>query len=312
MTRGGFLMNTDLVEEIRELKRRKRAIILAHNYQNPEIYEVADFIGDSLELSRQAQNAKTDLIVFCGVRFMAETAKLLNPQKTVILAEPKAGCQMAQMITPPALRHWRAELECSSKALPYICAYVNTTAAIKAEADICCTSANVLKVIQSLPRDRPILFVPDKNLARYAARETGYHIIPWEGFCYVHAWFTVEDIKRARAEYPNAVIIAHPECSLEVIDASDRVASTGGMLRLARDYDELVLATEVGMCNRIRREYPGKRCYPLRRTAICRNMKLTSLKKVHDALLGKVDEIVIPEDVAERARRSLLRMMAIV
>jgi quinolinate synthase len=299
-------MDTGLIEEIRALKRSKRAIILAHNYQNPEIYEVADFIGDSLELSRQAQSVRTDLIVFCGVRFMAETAKLLNPRTKVILAEPAAGCPMADMITAQALRQKRVEL-----GGELVVAYVNTTAAVKAEADICCTSANALKVIRSLPQDKTILFVPDKNLGRWVARETGYQIISWDGFCYVHSLFTIEDIRQARKEHPNAVIVAHPECSLEVIDASDRVASTSGMLRLAQEYDELVLATEQGMCNRINKEYSGKRCFPLRRTAICRNMKLTTLEKVRAALSGQVPEIVISHDVAERARRSLERMLAI-
>jgi len=303
----------ELIKEIRELKQKRRAIILAHNYQNPEIYEVADFIGDSLELARQAQKVKTELIVFCGVRFMAETAKILNPQIPVVLAEPNAGCPMADMITPQALRQQKMQF-----GDVLVVAYVNTSAAVKAEADICCTSANAVKVLRSLgisqfansqcPR---VLFVPDKNLARWVQHETGYQIIPWEGFCYVHALFTIEDIERARKEYPKALIVAHPECPLEVIQASDRVASTSGMLKLAGECEELVLATEVGMCNRIRREYPGKRCYPLRRNGICSNMKLTGLEQVRAALLGKVEEISIPQEVGVKARQALKRMLAI-
>lgn len=295
-----------LIAEIRLLKREKRAVILAHNYQPPELYEVADFIGDSLELAQAAAKVESALIIFCGVQFMAENAKLVNPGRRVVLANTKAGCQMADMITAEALRRRRQEL-----GDVLVVAYVNTPAEVKAEADICCTSANAVQVVQSLPGSKRILFVPDRNLARWVAQNTGREIIPWDGFCYVHAQFTVEDIKRARIEHPGALVVVHPECPLEVIQVADRVASTSGMVRIAREVKELVLGTEAGMCNRIRREYPDRHCYPLRRTAICRNMKLTGLEDVKAALAGVIPEVEIPAIVVERAQLALKRMLEI-
>ncbi len=322
-----------LRSEIYNLKSAVGAVILVHNYQVPEIYDVADFIGDSLELARQARAADTRLIVFCGVRFMAETAKLVNPEARVVLAATNAGCQMADMITAEALRARKAELGDVTTV-----AYVNTSADVKAESDICCTSANAVQVVNSLPSDKRILFVPDRHLAAYAARETGrpllgnselrsakseraglefgvrslaFGIIPWEGFCYVHASFRAADVERARKEHPDAFIIVHPECPLEVIHAADATASTSGMVRLAREHSEVVLGTEAGMCDRIRRDLPQVKCWPLRRTALCRNMKLTRLEDVRTALKGGVPEVTIPRDIAVRARRALDLMMAI-
>jgi len=316
--------SANLRSAIRNLKSAVGAVILAHNYQNPDIYDVADFIGDSLELARQARAASARLIVFCGVRFMAETAKLVNPEARVVLAAPDAGCQMADMITVEALRLRKRELGDVTTV-----AYVNTPADVKAESDICCTSANAVEVVESLPRDRRVLFVPDRNLAAYVARGTGRPvldsrlstpdsrssiagIIPWEGFCYVHASFRAADVALARKEHPGAFIVVHPECPLEVIDAADAVASTSGMARLAREHDEIVLGTEAGMCNRVRRDSPDTRCRPLRRTALCRNMKLTRLEHVRAALEGAVPEIVLPEAVAARARQALDGMMAVI
>ncbi len=319
--------SSNLRSEIGDLKSAAGAVILAHNYQIPDIYDVADFIGDSLELARRARSTGARLIIFCGVRFMAETAKVVNPDARVILAAPNAGCRMADMITAEALRARKKEL-----GDVVTVAYVNTPADVKAESDICCTSANAVAVVNSLPRDRNILFVPDRHLAAYVARETGrplldslspvsdssfdirhstFGIVPWEGFCYVHASFRAADVTRARREHPKAIVVVHPESPLEVIDAADRVASTSGMVRLAAETDEIVLGTEAGMCNRIRREYPGRRCWPLRRTALCRNMKLTRLEHVRAALEGVVPEVVVPGDVAARARTALDRMMSV-
>ena len=316
-------MPPDLRSEIGRLKSAAGAVILAHNYQVPDIYDVADFIGDSLELARQARTVSARLIVFCGVRFMAETAKLVNPEARVVLAAPNAGCRMADMITAEALRTRQCQLgEVTTVA------YVNTSADVKAESDICCTSANAVKVVKSLPPDKRILFVPDRHLAAYVARETGRPlldsrlptldsrsptdgIVPWEGFCYVHASFHAADVERARKEHPGAFVVVHPESPLEAIDAADAAASTSGMVRLAREHSEIVLGTEAGMCDRIRRDLPQAKCWPLRRTALCRNMKLTRLEDVRSALEGSVPEITIPETVAVRARRALDRMMEV-
>jgi quinolinate synthase len=315
--------SANLQSAIRNLKSSVGAVILAHNYQIPDIYDIADFIGDSLELARQARTVSAELIVFCGVRFMAETAKLVNPQARVVLAAPNAGCRMADMITADALRAKQRQL---GKVTTI--AYVNTSADVKAESDICCTSANAVKVVKSLPPDKRILFVPDRHLAAYVARETGRPlldsrlptldsrsptdgVVPWEGFCYVHASFRAADVEQARQEHPGAFVVVHPECPLEAIDAADAAASTSGMVRLAREHSEIVLGTEAGMCDRIRRDLPQVRCWPLRRTALCQNMKLTKLEDVRAALEGTVPDISIPEDIAVRARRALDRMMEV-
>ncbi len=317
--------SADLKSAIGNLKSSVGAVVLAHNYQLPDIYDVADFLGDSLELARRAETARARLIVFCGVRFMAETAKLVNPEARVVLAAPNAGCEMANMISADALAARKGELGDVTTV-----AYVNTPADVKAESDICCTSANAVQVVNALPKDRRILFVPDRNLAAYVARETArplldpaspasqssfddrhspFGIIPWEGFCYVHASLRAADVERARREHPGAFVVVHPECPLETIDAADATASTSGMIRLAREHGEIVLGTEAGMCDRIRRDLPQVKCWPLRRTALCRNMKQTRLEDVLSALTGSVPEITVPAEVAARARRALDRMM---
>jgi quinolinate synthase len=297
----------DTLERIAELKRRKNAVILAHNYQIPEVQDAADFVGDSLELSRKAAGLDARTIVFCGVQFMAETAAVLAPDKTVLLPEAEAGCPMADMINARELRAWKA----GYPGLKVVC-YVNTSAEVKAESDICCTSSNAVAVVESLGVDR-VLFVPDKNLAAYVARETGKTVIAWDGYCYVHHRFTPGDIETARARHPEAEVWVHPECPLDVIDAADKVLSTGKMVLEARKTSrrEIVVGTETGILYRLSKENPAVRFYPSRETALCVNMKMTTLDKVLRALETNEHRIVVPPDIADRARKAIQAMLAI-
>ena len=323
--------NLSLREEILKLKEEKRAIILSHNYQRDEVQDIADFVGDSLELSRTASTIKCDIIVFAGVHFMAESASILSPEKTVLLTEIGAGCPMADMIkvdsprpvrksfpgfdNPPSyvyppeftLRDIRAQ----NPGVPVV-AYVNTTADIKAESDICCTSANVVKVIESLP-DEKVICIPDKNLAMWAARNTKKQVIAWDGFCHVHERVTPDDIKKARAEHPGAVVMAHPECRLDVLEIADHVTSTSGMLRFAGSSSatEFIVGTEIGLMHRLRKENPEKIFYPLRKDMICPNMKKTTLNSILRAFKENSYLIKVPEEIRVPAKRALDRMLEI-
>jgi quinolinate synthase len=297
----------DLRKRILELKDSRDAILLAHNYQPGSIQDIADFVGDSLELSRTAAAAKERVIVFCGVDFMAETAAILSPDKTVLLPAGGACCPMAQMITAGDVQMLRERYPEAA-----VVAYVNTSAAVKAESDICCTSANVVRVVTSLPQDR-ILFVPDRNLGLYVARFTRKEILPWEGYCYVHDQYTREDVWEARRQHPDAGLLVHPECRPEVIDLADQVFSTSGMIRevCQGTREEYIIGTEVGILHRMQKLCPGKWCYPLSARAVCENMKKTTLDTVLQSLLTMTHRVTVEEPVASRARAAIERMLVI-
>jgi quinolinate synthase len=293
--------------EILALKRERDAVILAHNYQIGPVQEVADLVGDSLELSRAAARLESDVIIFCGVDFMAETAAILSPAKTVVLPAAGAFCPMAHMITPQQLR----DMKSLYPEAAVIC-YVNSTAEVKAESDICCTSANGVQVAESM-EEKEVIFVPDRNLAAYVARFTDKKIIPWDGYCYVHDRFRPEDVRAARRQHPRAEVLVHPECRPEVIDLADYVYSTSGMSRHAKESEarEFVIGTEVGMLYRLKKDSPDKEFYPLSHGAVCDNMKKTDLFLVEKALQTLEPRVRVPGDVAARARRAIERMLEV-
>jgi quinolinate synthase len=293
--------------EILELKRERDAVILAHNYQIGPVQDVADLVGDSLELSRAAARLASEVIIFCGVDFMAETAAILSPAKTVVLPAAGAFCPMAHMITSEQLR----EMKALHPEAAVVC-YVNSSAEAKAESDICCTSANGVQVVQSL-EEKKVIFVPDRNLAAYVARFTDKKIIPWDGYCYVHERFRPEEVRAARRQHPDAEVLVHPECRPEVIDLADYVYSTSGMSRHAQKSRarEFVIGTEVGMIYRLKKDSPDKEFYPLSPMAICENMKKTDLSLIERALQTLQPMVMVPEDVAARAKRAIERMLEV-
>jgi quinolinate synthase len=322
---------TDLLEEIQRLREESRALILSHNYQREEIQDIADFVGDSLELSRTAATIDCEVIVFCGVHFMAESASILSPEKIVLLPEPEAGCPMADMVRVSSPRRVMKsfpgyEIQ-PSFVFPHeftlrdmreqfpdapVVAYVNTTAEVKAESDVCCTSANVVKVIESLPSER-IICVPDRNLSMWAQKNTRKQVIAWDGFCHVHDRVTREDVLMARRQHPNALLMAHPECRPEVLELANHVTSTSGMLRFAKasDEEEFIVGTELGLMHRLKKENPRKLFHPLRKDMVCPNMKKTTLASVARALRGMTHRIRVPEEIRIPAKRALDRMLAI-
>ncbi|AHB14253.1 quinolinate synthase NadA [Dehalococcoides mccartyi] len=293
--------------KIAELKKERKAVILAHNYQLGEIQDAADFVGDSLELARKAANVDAEVIVFCGVHFMAETAAILSPEKTVLAPEPKAGCPMADMISGAELREFKTRYP----GLPVVC-YVNSTAEVKAESDICCTSANAVKVVESLKSDT-VLFVPDQYLGAFVKERTSKKIISWPGYCPCHARIKPEDILKLRKHYPKAKVIVHPESRPEVTALADQVLSTGQMVSYAAraDVKELIVGTEIGMLYRLRKENPDKLFIPISEQAVCANMKMTTLPKLLASLENMQAVVSVPEEIRRRAVGAVERMLKV-
>ncbi len=299
--------NNSLPERILKLKTEKKAIILAHNYQLGEIQDVADFVGDSLELSQKAASTDAEVIVFCGVHFMAETASILSPDKIVLLPDLAAGCPMANMITAAQLIERKLELPQAK-----VVCYVNSSADVKAESDVCCTSANAVKVVNRLSANE-ILFIPDQYLGHYVSTQTDKKLNFWPGYCPTHARILPEDIRREKANHPNARVLVHPECRPETIELGDEVLSTGGMIKYARanPASEMIIATEIGLIYRLRKENPGKSFYPASEQAVCPRMKLITLEKVLWALEQMAPEVKVPEGIRFKAKQAVDRMLEI-
>ena len=292
--------------ELRELAAARNAVILAHNYQRAEVQEAADFVGDSLELARKAAATDAEVILFCGVHFMAETAKILSPQKTVLMPDRRAGCPMANMITADDVRTLRAQHPGAA-----VVAYVNTSAAVKAEVDVCCTSANAAEIVGRFPADQEIVFVPDQHLGDWVNRQTGRRMILWPGYCPIHALIQPDDIVARRAEYPGAKVMAHPECPRAVVDLADVVTSTSGMLRYPEtdDAPTYIVATEVGLLTGLRKRHPSRTFVAASDFSVCANMKLGTLDGAIHALRDGSNEVVVADDVRERALRAVTRMV---
>ena len=304
--------SADLARELRKLAAERNAVILAHNYQVPELQDVADFVGDSLGLSYQAAKTDAEVILFCGVHFMAETAKVINPAKRVILPDLAAGCSLSDSCPPEKLAEF---LEKHADKNYYVIAYINCSAGVKAQSDIICTSGNADRVVMSAPKERNILFVPDQNLGAWVMERTGRKMDLWQGNCYVHVEFTARSISRIREEFPNAPVVAHPECTYAVRMLADEVCSTEKMVAFCKKSaaKEIIVVTEAGMLHRLRKEIPDKTFIPGPTENCfcgeCRYMKKNTLGKAYDALLNMDPEITLPEDIRQRAEIPILRML---
>ena len=295
-----------IIEEIKRLKREKNAIILAHNYVLGEVQDVADFVGDSLELSIKAKEIKEDVIVFCGVKFMAETAKILSPDKTVLHPVERSGCPMADMVDVDDLCSFKQKYPNA-----IVVAYVNTTAEVKAHVDICCTSSNAEAIVAEIPEDREIIFLPDSNLGKNVMHKTGRNMILWDGFCPTHMRLTQEALLKKKAEFPDAVVVAHPECQPAVVEVADHSLSTGGILKLCKEsgHKQFIIVTEMGIIHRLSKENPEKQFIPVSEQAVCMNMKMIELSDVLNSLKKMETEIILDKDIIEKASVSIERML---
>jgi len=303
------MLDSETLKYLAELTRKRNAVILAHNYQRPEVQDVGDFVGDSLDLSRRAAETKADVIVFCGVHFMAETAAILSPQKTVLMPDVNAGCPMANMLTVRELREMK-------KAHPgaVVVTYVNSSAAVKAESDICCTSANAVRIVDSIiPRDKEVMFIPDRWLGDYVSKQLKRLLILANGYCPTHQRILPEFIERARKEHPAAKVIVHPECTAEVVALADAVGSTSQILKYCRESaaEEFIIGTEVGILHRLAKESPGKKFYAASPVSDCPNMKLTTVEKIIWSLEDMETRITVEPEVAEKARLAIERMLKV-
>ncbi|MCD6116908.1 quinolinate synthase NadA [bacterium] len=299
------MKNSQIVAEINRLKKEHDAVILAHNYQIPEVQEIADFLGDSLDLSKKAAKDSHSTIIFCGVKFMAETAKILSPQKKVFIPRLEAGCPMADMADTDSIREMKEK-----HPLAKVVTYVNSTAEVKALSDVCCTSANSINVVNNIDADE-IIFAPDKNLGAYTQRFSDKKIILWDGFCYVHTQFTPDEVENAKKKYPEAVVMVHPECSPEVIDKSDKVFSTSGMIKFAEESENkiFIVGTEEGLIHRLQRENPDKTFLSLGSAKACSGMKSIRLIDVYNSLREGQYVVEVDSDIMDKARTALEKMI---
>jgi quinolinate synthase len=296
-----------LQERIRELKANLNAVIMAHNYQRPEVQDIADVLGDSLELAREATRLDAEVLVLCAVRFMAESAVILNPERTVLLAESTAGCPLADMVSAEDIREWKQRYPGSS-----VVCYVNSSAVVKAESDYCCTSANAVRVVEAVPNDE-ILFVPDRNLGHYVSTKTKKRIILYPGYCITHSRLTLKHVIKAKEEHPDGVVLVHPECSAEVIEHADAALSTSQMAQYVKESpaETFLIGTEEGLVYRLRRDNPGKSFYILSSSLICHEMKKTTIEDVVKTMELKENVVVVPEEIRVRAKQALDRMLEV-
>ena len=312
------MLKEQMIDEINELKAQKNAVILAHNYQVPDVQDIADYVGDSLGLSQQAAETEAETIIFCGVHFMAETASIISPDKTVLIPDLKAGCSLADSITADQLKEWKADHPDA-----VVVSYINTTAAIKAESDYCCTSSNAVQIVESIPEEKEVLFLPDKFLGTYVEMVTGRELNIWDGACHVHEKIGELNLNEKQKEYPDAEVLIHPECgcstscmmkSVMYFDCDDgHIHSTSGMLNRASESEaeEFVVATETGILHRMEKENPEKKFYAANDNAVCEYMKMITLEKLHDSLKNDRFEVKVPEELVSKARRPIERMLSI-